>query len=242
MLLSYGISDRGLVRQMNEDSIFVSEAPFFVLADGMGGYEGGQIASSLAVKTVQDALSVKSGEPYTETALRDAVLTANRALLWEKARSSQLVNMGTTLVLAAVSGNVLTWAHVGDSRLYLLENGRLRQVTTDHSFVMTLLQEGKITQEEMRGHPRKNEITRAVGIGSELSVDTGRVALTTPCLILLCSDGLSSTLSDETIKETLLSCGRTREELAACAQKLLKQVYAEGAEDNVSIILVYVEP
>lgn len=236
MIRSYGLSETGLVRKINEDCILLAEEQgFFLLADGMGGYEGGQVASKTAIEAAWDFLSGKGTDGDTAGLLREAVMCANRAVLQKKIAADELRNMGTTMIAAAVSGGVLTWAHVGDSRLYLFEDGRLAQVTRDHSFVMTLVDEGKITKEEMRAHPRKNEITRAVGIGTPLEVDTGTLTLHTPALILICSDGLSSLIDDETITAVLSAYTG---DLSVCAGKLLEKVYEAGATDNVSAILI----
>lgn len=237
MIKSYGISETGLVRKVNEDCIGMGET-YFLLADGMGGYEGGQVASTLAVRTAGEALAAMAPSAYSEDRVRGAFLAANRAVLSKKLGAEELSLMGTTLVAAAVGGGTLYWGHVGDSRLYLYENGRLTQVTKDHSFVMALVEEGKISKEEMRVHPRKNEITRAVGIAPVLSVDTGTIRLPRSALLLLCSDGLSAALDDGKIQEILETCGEDEEGLRECAAELLHEVYEAGAPDNTSVILV----
>lgn len=226
---------------MNEDRIFLGRN-FFVLADGMGGYEGGQIASQSAVEAVRDFFEKEGDRRVTEETVREAVLGANRAILSRKMKSREFQDMGTTLIVTAVSGGRLYWAHVGDSRLYVMKDGALTQITKDHSFVMTLLEEGKITKEEMRGHPRKNEITRAVGIRPSLDVDTGYLALDAPLLVLICSDGLSALLDDEVIRASLARCGNGEDALRDCAEELLREVYDAGATDNISAIFIQVTP
>ncbi len=241
MIRSYGISEAGLVRRVNEDRIFLGRN-FFVLADGMGGYEGGQIASQSAVEAVRDFFEKEGERRVTEETVREAVLGANRAILSRKMKSREFQDMGTTLIVTAVSGGRLYWAHVGDSRLYVMKDGALTQITKDHSFVMTLLEEGKITKEEMRGHPRKNEITRAVGIRPSLDVDTGCLALDAPLLVLICSDGLSALLDDEVIRASLARCGNGEDALRDCAEELLREVYDAGATDNISAIFIQFTP
>lgn len=241
MIRSYGISEAGLVRRVNEDCIFIGEKSFFILADGMGGYAGGQIASTSAVEAVKTFFSTLTEDRYSEQTLREAVLCANRAILHRKLTADEFQDMGTTLIVAAVHGGNLYWAHVGDSRLYVLKGDDFSQVTKDHSFVMSLVEEGKITREEMRGHPRKNEITRAVGIRPALEVDTGTVPLTEPLMILICSDGL--TLVDDAVIETALrDCGGAEDALKECAEKLLCEVYDAGATDNISAIFIQFTP
>ena len=242
MIKSFGISKPGLVRTVNEDCIFCSDASFFILADGMGGYEGGRIASTLAVKTVKDNLENLPASAYSEDALRDAVLFANRVLLRRKFGDSDLEQMGTTLVVCAFCGNRFYWAHVGDSRLYVEQGGTLSQITHDHSLVMQLYEAGEISKEEMRHHPRKNEITRAVGIASQLSVDTGIVSLETSAKILLCSDGLSTPLGDEAIRRILSETGETGEALSVSVENMVENVYKNGATDNMSAILISYTP
>ena len=241
MMKSYGISKTGLVRKVNEDCIFAGDRPFFILADGMGGYEGGQIASTSAVEAARDFLDELSPEAYSEETVRQAILQANRAILRKKIEAEDLQHMGTTMIIAASAGHTLYWGHVGDSRLYVLRRGALSQITTDHSFVMTLVEEGKITKEEMRGHPRKNEITRAVGIAPVLEVDTGHFQLDGDMIILICSDGVSALIDDSRIRETLLPLEEGQAELKDAADTLIQQVYDAGATDNTSVILIQIK-
>ena len=238
MILTYGDSKIGLVRKLNEDAIDLSVPHLFILADGMGGYEGGQIASHIAVKETADFFTKGEETSFSETSLKESILCANRAILKEKETCPKLASMGTTMVVGAISEDTLYWAHVGDSRLYLLEDGKLSQITVDHSFVMELVTEGKISKEEMRFHPRKNEITRAVGIDDTLKVDTGHVSLKEGDMILLCSDGLSGMVEGDTIEKVLQECpGQSEADVKAAGEKLMQLVYEAGARDNVSLIL-----
>lgn len=238
MIKSYGISKPGLVRKVNEDCIFAEDKLYFILADGMGGYEGGQIASTTAVEAACGYLESLDPSSYSEAHVKEAVLTANRAILHKKVEADNWQHMGTTMIIAAMRGNILYWAHVGDSRLYLLRQGQLIQVTKDHSFVMTLVEEGKITKDDMREHPRKNEITRAVGIAPQLDVDTGHLELTAGQVVLICSDGVSTLLEDDRIRDLLLPLEKKKTDLQTAAQHLLSKVYEAGATDNTSIILI----
>ena len=242
MITSFGISKTGLVRKVNEDCIFADHKPYFILADGMGGYEGGQIASTSAVEAARDYLASLPQEAYSEETAREAILIANRAILHRKISADDLQHMGTTMIIALISGTMLYWGHVGDSRLYLLKNGALTQVTTDHSFVMTLVEKGKITREEMRAHPRKNEITRAVGINSQLEVDTGHFSLDQDLIVLICSDGVSTMIDDAVIRDTILPLENGKIALDAAASGLIQKVYDAGASDNTSLILIHVDP
>lgn len=240
MILTYGVSEKGLVRRANEDAISMKVDSLYLLADGMGGYDGGQIASSLAVESgARYFSSLPSEKAFSEEGLKESFCAANRAILAEKRDSPALQSMGTTMVGAAVKGNHLFWAHVGDSRLYRYEAGELTQVTTDHSFVMELVTEGKLTKEEMRRHPRKNEITRAVGIDENMKVDTGSFSLTDGTLILICSDGVSGMVEDEDLARLISENPRkTKEDLKALASSIMEKVYDAGARDNASLILI----
>lgn len=240
MILTYGVSEKGLVRRANEDAISMKVDGLYLLADGMGGYDGGQIASSLAVESgARYFSSLPSEKAFSEEGLKESFCAANRAILAEKRDSPALQSMGTTMVGAAVKGNHLFWAHVGDSRLYRYEAGELTQVTTDHSFVMELVTEGKLTKEEMRRHPRKNEITRAVGIDANMKVDTGSFSLSDGTLILICSDGVSGMVEDEDLCRLISENPRkTKEDLKALASSIMEKVYDAGARDNASLILI----
>ena len=234
MITSYGVSLTGMVRKTNEDCIYQDEKPFYILADGMGGYKGGQIASTVAVSAAADYLRSLSSEEMNDAALQEAVERANEAVLEKKKGHEDLALMGTTMVIAVPLKSHLLWCHVGDSRLYLYRKGALRQITKDHSFVMNLLAEGKITVEEMRDHPRKNEITRAVGVFPEVLADTGVFDLEEGDMILLCSDGLSGVIDDDSIEDVL---SRGAGHLAEAADELVKRVYEAGAKDNVSAVV-----
>lgn len=238
MILTYGDSKTGLVRKNNEDAINLDIPGLYILADGMGGYDGGQIASRIAVDSVKRYFLADSHLPFSEEGLSASIQAANRDILQKKEETGDYVSMGTTIVLAALSGNTLDWAHVGDSRLYVWHDGSLRQITTDHSFVMELVTEGKISKEAMRTHPRKNEITRAVGIEPSLKVDTGHLTLKPDSLILLCTDGLTGMVEDEELSHLIAENPRqTQADLKTLGDALMEQVYDAGARDNVSFIL-----
>lgn len=242
MILTYGESKVGLVRKVNEDAISLSVPDVYLLADGMGGYDGGQLASRLAVSAAEDFFRRKCEEPVSEALMKEAVLAANDAILSEKMKTPALSSMGTTMVVCAFSERQVFWAHVGDSRLYVWQDGSLSQVTVDHSFVMQLVAEGKISKEEMRLHPRKNEITRAVGIERPLSVDTGCFPVSKGTLILLCSDGLSGMVEDDTLSRVIGESPRKEQtDIDALGHRLMELVYAAGARDNVSVILALFE-
>ena len=239
MFIAYGDSRIGLTRKVNEDCISDCTGPYFILADGMGGYVGGKVASSLAVECAENYLKETSLNEISEETLKEAILLANQTILEKKSEDQNLASMGTTMILTVIRNGILSWAHVGDSRLYIYARQKLRQLTTDHSFVMELLAKGKITEQEMSVHPRKNEITRAVGVKDILEVDTGSISLENGTLILLCTDGLTGMVPEEEISKVLGEYkNQTKEALADCGEELFEKTYRKGATDNVSLILI----
>lgn len=225
-----GMSKMGLVRKKNEDR-FVIDNNLYIVTDGMGGYTGGEIASTYAIdeirRLIQDADQVD-----TET-LVQAIQEANGKIYAAVHKEPQLEGMGTTAVVAALDGNKLYWAHVGDSRLYLFRHGNLNQVTVDHSFVQTLFEAGEITKEEMGSHPKRNMLTRAVGVSPEVEVDSGVLELVPGDRILMCSDGLTEYVSDYVIEGVLDEITSDQEVLDV----LMRLVYDGGAGDNTTIIV-----
>ncbi|HBT20051.1 MAG TPA: Stp1/IreP family PP2C-type Ser/Thr phosphatase [Peptococcaceae bacterium] len=232
-----GVTHRGL-RDKNEDSFLVElEHKIFAVADGMGGHKAGEVASALAVKTVKEyLLKVKD----TEDALKEieaAVKEANKIVYSHSCLNPKQRGMGTTLTVLWVIGMEAYVAHVGDSRAYLLRDGKIALITSDHSFVQELVREGSITEKEARVHPRRNLLTRAVGIERETSVDVINFPLKKGDYVLLCTDGLSGTISDEEIRDIVYSSSTVDE---AC-EKLVETARSRGGEDNITSVLVYID-
>lgn len=242
MIRVYGESKKGLVRKLNEDYIYVSNNPYFILADGMGGYKGGQIASRLAVESAKDFFEETPQVSVSEEVMKKSILYANKVILNQKKEYPDLNKMGSTLITVAINKNKIYWAHVGDSRIYIYNNKKLTQITEDHSFVMNLVKSGSINKYEAKYHPRKNEITRAVGVRENLEVDTGEILLENNTVILICSDGLSSIIEDSIITKVLSSYDfKSDEDLKSCSKNLIQLVYDAGANDNISLILISFE-
>ena len=197
----------------------------------MGGYRGGEIASTYAVDEIKEYLL--STPTINERSLVDAILHANTRIVNRVAREERLSGMGTTAVVVAKVDDNLLWASVGDSRLYIYRNDELTQITTDHSMVQQLLDAGEITKEEMIVHPQRNLLTRAVGVEEDLHVDSGTLPVKSGDRILLCTDGLSGYISDERIREVLHNIDDNTEVL----NTLIADVYDAGAGDNVTIIV-----
>ena len=199
-MISLGVSKTGLVRQRNEDR-FYAKGPLLIVADGMGGYTGGEYASTMVVDTIVDV--IEKADIITVDVLREAILEANR-MVFEKSQSyKELEGMGTTAVVAYVKEDTLLWAHVGDSRLYIYGDSQLRRMTNDHSMVQELVNAGTITEAEVIHHPKRNMLTRAIGVYDTVEVDTGMVEVHEGERILLCSDGLSGYIEESRIEEIL---------------------------------------
>lgn len=229
-MISLGVSKTGLVRQRNEDR-FYAKGPLLIVADGMGGYTGGEYASTMVVDTIVDV--IERADIITVEVLREAILEANR-MVFEKSQSyKELEGMGTTAVVAYVKEDTLLWAHVGDSRLYIYGDSQLRRMTNDHSMVQELVNAGTITEAEVIHHPKRNMLTRAIGVYDTVEVDTGMVEVHEGERILLCSDGLSGYIEESRIEEILSEESSESRVL----EDLVQLVYDAGARDNVTIIL-----
>jgi PPM family protein phosphatase len=194
-------TDVGLVRTTNQDELLMA-SPLFAVADGMGGPAAGEVAAATAIKHLQEAF-VAAGEP-TPDSLLEAAQAANRAV-WNQAEANpEMRGMGTTLVaLALVNDGRLAIINIGDSRLYVLHEGELRQITSDHNLVAELVAEGRLSKEEAEFHPRRNVITRAIGVDPEVPADLFSLDPVVGDRFLLCSDGLFRELSDDQIAALL---------------------------------------
>lgn len=232
MIRVYQATDIGLGRALNEDVVASFENETYVIADGMGGYAAGEVASHILVETVRDILLPK--EHFNEINLKEAILCANDAILQKVREHPAYSGMGTTATIFHRENDWFFWAHVGDSRLYLLRDHSLKQVTKDHSLVSDLVENGSITPDEARLHPKRNVITRAVGVATELMVDSGRFSAAARDVLLLCSDGLTSVLSDNAIYELLDTSPMNKN----VAKLLIKKALEKESHDNISALVV----
>ena len=223
----------GKVRYNNEDSLIVIEPETFVVADGMGGASAGEVASQMLVETVKNSLS-KTPRPWHEKILAQAILLANDKILNTARRHAEYHGMGTTATILSLDGERAYFAHVGDSRLYLLRNNIFKQITEDHSYVETLVRRGELTAEEAKIHPMKNVLTQAVGAIANLYIDQANFPVERGDIFLLCTDGLTNMIDDELIFKIL----KTAEEPAA---ELIEAALNAGGKDNVSVIVVGVD-
>jgi serine/threonine protein phosphatase PrpC len=226
-------TDPGRQRVGNEDNALV-QAPLFVVADGMGGAQAGEVASRIAVDAFERGLP-DAGPP--ETRLADRVREANRQIYERSLEEQDRAGMGTTLTAAYLDDAGLTIAHVGDSRAYLFREGALARLTHDHSLVEELVKQGKLTAEEAAEHPQRSIITRALGPEPEVEVDTDTHEVQPGDVILLCSDGLTTMVSEERVAEILASA----QSLDQAAQELIDEANQAGGRDNITVILLRLE-
>jgi len=228
----------GMVRSNNQDSAFAGDH-LFLVADGMGGHAGGDVASSITARAVAtvDAPPLGSAEAATNT-LRQAVLEANRKLRDTVKERPELAGMGTTFTGFITVGDRLALAHIGDSRLYRFRDGELTQITRDHTFVQRLVDSGKITEEEAKTHPRRSVLMRVLGdVDASPEVDTDVLQTLPGDVWLLCSDGLCGYVEDSDIEKAL----RRRHSLQGAVDALIDKSLAHGAPDNVTVVLVETE-
>jgi serine/threonine protein phosphatase PrpC len=229
-----GRTDVGRQRSANEDD-FVLAPPFFAVADGMGGAKAGEVASAMATEVFEGESD--SGEP-AEAQLARMLREANRRIHDLAVADESHRGMGTTLTAAKVTGDEISLAHVGDSRAYRMRDGELEQLTKDHSLVAELERSGQITPEAAEHHPQRSIITRALGPEPEVEVDTYTVTGREGDLFLLCSDGLTSMISDEEIGSIL----RSADSLDAAADTLVRAANQSGGKDNITVVLFRVGP
>ncbi len=234
----YGSTNIGRVRQINEDSFAIwgfdgADEGFAVIADGMGGHNAGEIASAFAVEEIRSHLerSCLNGESVP-SAINSAVNAANRRIFDEAKKSPARRGMGTTVIITAVKDGCVYAANIGDSRIYLMHDGRLRQVTTDHSYVEELVASGSITRAEAAVHPERHRITRAVGTDRRVKADLFELEYSAGDIILMCSDGLSDMLSPPEIEAVLVSGEKISDAVDALSEKAM----SAGGRDNITII------
>jgi protein phosphatase len=226
-------TDTGRQRRENEDSAYV-RAPVFVVADGMGGAQAGEVASRIAIETFEQGLP-GSGTP--EDRLAELVRDANQRI-YDRSRTDRgRAGMGTTLTAAYLTDGKLAIAHVGDSRAYLLRESALTRLTQDHSLVDELVRQGKLTEAQAAEHPQRSIITRALGPEPQVEVDTFTYPMQAGDVVLLCSDGLTSMVSEERVAE-LLNAASTLEE---AADRLIDEANDAGGRDNITVVLCRLE-
>ncbi|MBR4209514.1 MAG: Stp1/IreP family PP2C-type Ser/Thr phosphatase [Lachnospiraceae bacterium] len=237
-MVACALTDRGRKRENNQDSICCVSTPvgnlpnLFIVADGMGGHQGGEFASAFVIEAVVNAVREDTGNNPI-TIMNRALQKANKNLYEQSLSSPSLEGMGTTLVLACVEGETLYVSNIGDSRLYII-NEEIRQITRDHSLVEELVLQGKMERGSETYLEQKNIITRAMGIKDQVTVDFFEVELEKGDILLLCSDGLSNMLEDEEIRDIVWK----EEDFTSLPGKLVEAANNQGGRDNISVVLV----
>jgi len=236
-----GKTDKGLVRGTNQDDFAAGMLPggaaYAVVCDGMGGANGGNVASSTAVEIISKEIVSGYDENFDGDGIKklieSAMFRANTEVFEKSRKDPLLFGMGTTVVAAVMSGGFVTVANAGDSRAYLIGDG-IRQLTHDHSIVQEMLENGKITSDEAITHPQKNIITRALGVEENLDIDFNRMELADGNAVVLCTDGLTNLVADEVI----LSAVKEKRP-AGCAEELVKMANDNGGNDNITVVVIY---
>jgi PPM family protein phosphatase len=227
------MTDTGRKRRHNEDA-FVVEPPLFAVADGMGGAQAGELASGLAAAALKDVQEPGGGEERVD----ELIQQANRRVYERQSQDASASGMGTTMTVALVEDGRVVIGHVGDSRAYLLRGRSLEQLTEDHSLVAELVRSGKLSPEEAEDHPQRSVITRALGTDPDVDVDTFSVETEPGDLFLICSDGLTSMVDDESIRAELT---RHRSDLKSAAKALVRAANNGGGEDNITVVFFEID-
>jgi protein phosphatase len=244
------LSHAGMVRAHNEDTVFVDQSGLAVLADGMGGYNAGEVASGIAVDVIKEGLlpelmsgrdlskvDVNTGLTHAALLLQQQIAAANKGI-YEAAQSRpECAGMGTTVVAAVFHGNRVSIAHIGDSRCYRLRGGRFEQLTRDHSLLQEQIDSGQITPDQARYSLNKNLVTRALGIEAIVPADISEFRVEADDIYLLCSDGLTDMVDTDVVHGIV---DEQRDALEAAAAQLVDLANQNGGRDNISVILAHV--
>ena len=233
------MTDTGRTRSQNQDAVFATREPMgalanlFVIADGMGGHNAGDYASKKAIDLLTDYIA-NSGEQEAVSAIQQGITIANEIIYTEASKDTAKAGMGTTMVVATVEGDILRVANVGDSRLYVMEAGVLRQVTRDHSVIEEMVRKGQVSKEVAQHHPKRNLITRAVGAEDRIRVDFFDVELHNVDAVLMCSDGLTNMLEDDKIAEIMTLDVSVHQKVAG----LVEEANLAGGKDNITVLII----
>ncbi len=238
---AYARTDIGKAREMNQDCYYVSKEinnmRLCILADGMGGYNGGEIASRLATASAREYIEERFEkiEPTTENIqnlIKEAMDYANKVVYKKSQENEELDQMGTTLEICIMYGNKVYIGHIGDSRIYRIRRNIIRRITTDHSYVETLVKDGTITREEAFYHPRKNILMKALGCTENIEPDITAKGFLPGDIILMCSDGLTNMLQEEEIYNII------NKNIEEACDTLIERANELGGYDNISVIVV----
>ena len=251
--ISYqAVTDVGRKRKGNEDSLFVNpEQNLFVVADGMGGHAAGEVASRLAVDAINEFICLTGDDEeitwpfgldetisYDGNRLKTAIRYANRKVMEATKEKSEYEGMATTVAAVLVDGDSANLGHVGDSRIYLIRNGTISQLTTDHSWVNEQIVGGMISPDQARSHPLRNVVTRALGGKNDMQVDMKLHKIEPGDILLLCSDGLTTMMPDEDIVRVM---SETKNDVEKATRELVAAANAKGGEDNITVVMLRFE-
>ena len=240
----YGMTDVGMKREKNEDSISLPDEKdgirLFILADGMGGAKAGEKASQLAIQTIRDYvrlnfIKIERTKEEIEEVIRKAMVEANKKVFELSMEYTEYSGMGTTVVVVLIYRGRLYIDHIGDSRVYRLRQSVLRQLTKDHSYVQELLRQGTITIEEAKNHPQKNVLLKALGCDRDIMPDVITKGFVKGDIILLCSDGLTNMVDDKNIYEIIM---KNTSDLKVACKMLVDTANNNGGADNISAIII----
>ena len=235
---TFSMTHVGQRREINQDYMFTSDTAvgnlpnLFLVADGMGGYAAGEYASRFTVEKIVEHIK-ESDEKEPVTLLKEAVQYANRLLLAEANADPDKAGMGTTIVAATCEAGKIYVANVGDSRLYIVNQERIVQITRDHSLVEEMVRMGELDKRDAKGHPDKNIITRAIGVLPDVTVDFFETTAAPGDTLLLCSDGLTNMVDDEQIKRIILG----QRDIVEKAERLVHIANENGGSDNITVVL-----
>ncbi len=236
---TFSMTHIGRRRETNQDYMFTSETAvgslpnLFLVADGMGGHAAGDYASRFTIEKIVEYVK-QSTKQEPVTVLKEAVHYANGLLLKEAGTDENKAGMGTTIVAATCQGDKLYTANVGDSRLYVINQEQIVQITRDHSLVEEMVRLGEMDKEDAKEHPDKNIITRAIGVGAEVAVDFFETNVTEQDTILMCTDGLTNMIDDADIKRIILG----QRDIVEKAERLVETANQNGGRDNITVVLV----
>lgn len=236
-------SDRGIVREINEDSYnilagYPNIPVSFIIADGMGGHNSGEIASQMAVNFISHYI-LENPQEFAEddaisTAVQEVIRKANAFVCEASVNNPEYRGMGTTLILAVIYNKRIYIGHVGDSRVYVVRGTGMEQITTDHSYIEELLRNGSITRDEAQKHPKRNLITRALGCVEEVEIDIYTCNIKENDIYILCTDGLTNTMNEDEIKNIVLGS----DDPDIVCSELVNTANANGGEDNITVIVI----
>lgn len=238
---AFAKTDIGKERKINEDFYYISKPEdkikLFILADGMGGYNAGEVASKMATEAVRDYIQNnfeknKSSKELIEKLMQDAIEYANTEVYEHSQKQKELSGMGTTLDVCLIYNSRIYVGHIGDSRVYRIRKEFMRKITRDHSYVQTLVEDGKITKEEAFNHPKKNMLTKALGCTPKAEPDIYTKTFIKDDIILMCSDGLTNMVKENDIYNII------KQEKENSAESLVKQANDNGGYDNITVVTI----